>query len=381
MKSTPIFLIIAASLIVACAIAPGLAPVGETPQVVESAEEPSPMLELTEAPAGEPEVPEEPDAPDVPDVPGVMPRGVVDADLIVDVYDLEKAWPGTTLLTDKHTGAARLIEVNMLGEIIWEYMLPEEWGEWVVGFEAELLPNGNILFALTRSGLYEVDRQGNIVWSHEDRQVSHDADRLPNGNTLYVFGARDEISDAAVKEVDSAGNLVWFWFLKDHFDYAPYNEIDYQGWGHTNAVTRLENGSTLISIRNFDMIVEVDPEGEVLDMVEGVAFSPHDPLVLENGNILVVSQTRQVHTVIEIDRQTKEIVKEYYAVYDRPNMPVRDCNLLPNGNVLITAAREIIEVAPDGEVVWRFGLADSMPKLEDSAQLGFYKAERLSNLP
>jgi len=364
MRRYPVLLLVVMSLLLACALAPGLTPVTEAPLVAEPAEELSPELALE--PTETPTVTSE--TPGVSDAPVGVPRGSVDADLVVDIHNPEKVWPGTTLLTDKHTGAARLIEVNILGEIIWEYQLPEEWGEWVVGFEAELLPNGNILFALTRSGLYEVDRDGNIIWSHEDRQVSHDADRLPNGNTLYVFGARDEISDAAVKEVDSAGNMVWSWFIKDHFDYAPYNDISFQGWGHTNAVTRLENGNTLISIRNFDMI-------------EGVAFSPHDPLALENGNILVVSQTRQVHTVIEIDRQTKQIVKEYYAVYDRPNMPVRDCNLLPNGNVLITAARQIIEVTPDGEVVWRFGLADSVPELEDSAQLGFYKAERLSNLP
>lgn len=62
-------------------------------------------------------------------------------------------------------------------------------------------------------------------------------------------------------------------------------------------------------------------------------------------------------------------------------MPVRDCNRLPNGNTLITAARKIIEVTPEGDVVWQFGLADTVPELKDSAQLGFYKAERLSDGP
>lgn len=52
--------------------------------------------------------------------------GTRDPDLVVDVYDPQKVWEGTTLLTDKHTGEARLIEVNMLGEIVWEHKLPEE---------------------------------------------------------------------------------------------------------------------------------------------------------------------------------------------------------------------------------------------------------------
>lgn len=241
----------------------------------------------------------------------------------------------------------------------------------------ELLANGNVLFAVTRSGLYEVDRDGNIVWSHKDPKVSHDADRLESGNTLYVFGANDQKSDAQVKEVSPEGKLVWSWYAKDHFDYSPYSEVSFQGWCHTNAVTRLENGNTLISIRNFDMIVEVDPNGEVVDTIEGIARSPHDPLVLENGNILVVDQTPRVHTVLEIDPATEQVLWTY-AIEDRANMPVRDCNRLPNGNTLITAARKIMEVTPKGEVAWQFGLADTVPELEDSAQLGFYKAERLS---
>jgi len=380
MKHNLVLLVIAASLVISCSLVSGMVPVAVTPMEESLVEEQAlkPVIIPTQTPTT---APEEPADSEIIDIPKDMPRGTVDEELVVDIYDPEKAWSGTTLLTDKHTGVARLIEVNMVGEIVWEYQLPEEWGERAVGFEAELLSNGNILFSLTRSGLYEVDREGNTIWSYEDRKVSHDADRLPNGNTLFVFGARDEKSDPAVKEIDVDGNIVWSWFIRDHFDYAPYNEIDHQGWGHTNAVTRLENGNTLISIRNFDMIVEVDPEGEVVDTIEGVAFSPHDPLVLENRNILVVSQTRRAHAVIEIDRQTKEIVKEYYTVTDRSNYPVRDCNLLPNGNVLVTAARKIIEVTPEGEVVWQFGLADSVPELEDSPQQGFYKAERLSNTP
>lgn len=306
------------------------------------------------------------------------PVGDLEPDFSLDVYEPDKVWDGVTLLTDKHTGDARLIEINMLGEIVWEYALPDEWGEKMVGFEAELLPNGNVLFALTRTGLYEVDRSGDIVWSHKDQKVSHDADRLPNGNTLYVYGANDEKSDAQVKEVNPDGEIVWAWYAKDHFDYAPYSDISFQGWCHTNAVTRLDNGNTLISIRNFDMIVEVDPSGEVVDTFEGIARFPHDPLVLENGNILVASQTPQVHSILEIDRETKEVVWRYDVTSERENMPVRDCNRLPNGNTLITAARKIIEVTPGGEVVWQFGLADTVPPLEDTAQLGFYKAERVT---
>ncbi len=57
--------------------------------------------------------------------PMPMPRGTADPDLRVDVYETDRVWPGTTLLADNHyQDKSRIIEVNMLGEIIWEYPVP-----------------------------------------------------------------------------------------------------------------------------------------------------------------------------------------------------------------------------------------------------------------
>ena len=56
-----------------------------------------------------------------------MTRGIVDSDLIVEVYDKNKAMDGTTLLPDnRNSDKPKIIEVNMLGEIIWEYDIPQE---------------------------------------------------------------------------------------------------------------------------------------------------------------------------------------------------------------------------------------------------------------
>ncbi len=306
-----------------------------------------------------------------------MPAGTADPDFVVDVYEEQKVWEGTTLLGDSHTGDNRVIEVNMLGEIVWEFVLPQEWCDRLCGLDTDPLPNGNILLVLTNHGIEEIDPAGESVWSLLDPQVSHDADRLPNGNTLYSFGSNDTKEDAQVKEVDAAGDLVWSWYAADHLDYPPYSDIFEQGWCHTNAVTRLDNGNTLISIRNFEMIVEVTPDGDIVDTIEDVAISPHDPEVLPNENILVVSQEGvEGNRAIEIDRETHEILWEY-VVMDVANIPVRDCNRLPNGNTLITCAREIIEVTLDGEIVWRFRLADSVPPFENPAGSGFFKAMRL----
>ena len=60
------------------------------------------------------------------------------------------------------------------------------------------------------------------------------------------------------------GEIVWSWYAKDEYDVAPYADIDDEGWTHANAVTRLSNGNTLVSLRNFNLTVEVDPDGDVV---------------------------------------------------------------------------------------------------------------------
>jgi len=306
----------------------------------------------------------------------------------VDIYDSSKAYNGTTLFTDSHDSQnLRIVEVNMQGETVWEYIIPQNMVQGQpIGLDAELLDNGNILLVLTRSGLYEIDRNGNIVWSHLDPKVSHDADRLSNGNTIYVFGANDKKGDAQVKEVDSQGNLVWFWYAKDHYNVPPYDTIDYQGWTHTNAVTRLENGNTLINIRNFDLTVEVDSQGnpvwefkwqDLYPVTNWQGLDPHEPEILPNNHLLVCLQWETPYQVVEIDRTTGQPVWEYYREGLRT---ARDADRLPNGNTLIVGVLQdtqdsvIFEVTPEKEIVWQL-------KLKDTPATGspgwFYKAQRI----
>jgi len=94
--------------------------------------------------------------------PVPMPRGTVDPDIIVDVYQSDIVWAGTTLLPDNHNRARpKVIEVNMLGEIVWQSP----------GFEldatpvrdANRLPNGNTLITGSTK-IIEVTAEGKIVW-------------------------------------------------------------------------------------------------------------------------------------------------------------------------------------------------------------------------
>ncbi|HEY9206753.1 MAG TPA: aryl-sulfate sulfotransferase [Candidatus Methanoperedens sp.] len=316
--------------------------------------------------------------------PSELPKGTSDPDIIVDIYNPDKAWTGTTLFADLHKrDRPRIIEVNMQGEIIWEYRVPENLKRYTnPGFDTERLPDNNILFVLPRKGVYEINRNGTIIWSYTDSKVSHDADRLPNGNTIMVWGGGDKPEDAQVKEVNQKGEIVWTWYAKDHFYTAPYKDIFDEGWTHTNAVTRLPDGNTLISLRNFDFVAEVEPQGSVVNTYgKGIFVDQHDPEIQPNGNILATSFNPPM--VVEIDTKTNKIVwKHSIPRYSEPGKdiwPVRDVDRLPNGNSLITGSSKLVEVTNDGETVWQLSLKNIIfGTAEESITLGFYKADRIN---
>ena len=312
--------------------------------------------------------------------PTVMPKGTKDPELEVQVYKSDEVWAGTTLLPDNHNqDKPRIIEVNMLGEIIWEYLVPVSLKRYTnPGFDVELLSNGHILYVLPGNGVYEIDHDGKVVWSYLTSRISHDADRLQSGNTIFVCGNNDQKSDAQVVEVNPKGEVVWRWCAKDHFDIPPYSSIYEEGWTHTNAVSRLPNGNTLISPRNFNLVVEVDPEGEVVGNYGAEIFvAQHDPEMLPNGHILLCNHSKP-HRAIEFDPKTGKIVWQS-AGFELNATPVRDANRLPNGNTLITGSTKIVEVTAEGEIVWQLALKDITFSGIDAASLGFYKADRISS--
>jgi hypothetical protein len=308
-------------------------------------------------------------------MPPSMPKGIPDSNLYVSVYKPEKAWNGTTLLADNHNlEHPRIIEVNMIGELVWQYSVPQALRQFTnPGFDVELLPNDNILFVLPRNGVYEINRKGEVVWSYLTEKISHDADRLSNGNTLLVFGASDQIQDAQVKEITPNGQIVWTWYAREHFYKSPYKDIFNEGWTHTNAASRLDNGNTLISLRNFGLIAEVDTKGKVVRTIgEGTLRFQHEPELLPNGNILLADHS-EPQRALEIN-PTGNIVWEFTV----PMQLVRDANKLSNGNILITGSTRIIEVTPQRETVWQLELKDIILEKNKSPARGFYKSERIN---
>jgi hypothetical protein len=316
----------------------------------------------------------------------VQPHGVVDPAFNVDVMIPDKISPGTTLTADLHDLThPRIVEVNVLGEVVWEYDVPENLINYLnPGFSVVPLQNGNILAVFPKNGVYEINRTSKeVAWKFIDNQASHDAERLGNGDTLVVDAGygHDTIQDPTVREINPQGQVVWSWYAKDHgFNQAPYNTISQDGWIHANAASRLQNGDTLISLRNFNLIVEVDNDGKVVrTMGEGIMVHQHDPEGEPNGDILFANPGGTPTQAIELD-PTGNVVWNYTIPQDIPfsSRQTRDADRLQNGNTLITSANRITEVTPQGEIVWQFRLKDiQFASNNDAQNRGFYKATRI----
>lgn len=275
----------------------------------------------------------------------------------IDVHKPDQVFAGTTAFIDTTSPSfPRIVEIDMEGNLVWDYLIkPEIFGGAAVpesavkGMDLEWIPRSDsFLFVVVGAGVFEVNRQKQIVWKYLTKHVSHDADRLPNGNTIMVWGWDDK-NEPQVTEVDPNGRIVWQWFAKDHLKRDPPTRKGRESapsYTHANAVTRMRNGHTLISLRNFNVAVQVDGSGEIVWRLPRVNLV-HDPQILPNRNIVL--STRNPHRTVEYTRQQEEVWS-----FERDDVAtVRGNQRLRNGSTLLTERTKLLEVTWNKEVVWQ----------------------------
>jgi outer membrane protein assembly factor BamB len=180
--------------------------------------------------------------------------------------------------------------------------------------------------------------------------------------------------------VNESGAVTWEWQAENHLSRGTEFHEEYAGpadpggeadWTHVNDIDKLDNGNFQLSIRNFDIVIEVDPETKNITNVVGepgnteILDHQHNPYELRNGTVLVADSGND--RVVELNATTDEIVWQYggKGLLHWP----RDADRLPNGNTLIvdTFNNRVVEINERGEVVWSYS-GVQMP----------YTADRLS---
>ncbi len=327
------------------------------------------------------------------------------SDFVVDINNKSQSLIGNTIFGyNQNLKKPKIIEVNHTGEVVWSYSVPkrllaknpENKSKRSIVMDAKVLDNQNVLFTLRNSGIYEINRQGDVVWQHLDKEASHDVDRLENGNTIYARAWVEKGKDWVV-EVDQYGQKVWGYDGVSHFDQYPFSDIEKGGWVHTNSVERLSNGNTLVSLRNFQMVVELDKQREIvwkqlfdcekaydkwdIDHSGSTAgCMPHGPEIDHEQNTLIIAlrmgekRSDEPDNVYFIDRTTGQVVREWSGEKSRR---IRDIDLLSNGNLLIQDNNKLIELNPDNEIVWQLR-ASKLKWDERSRSKSLYKAHRIT---
>ncbi|EMC98963.1 hypothetical protein BAUCODRAFT_386256 [Baudoinia panamericana UAMH 10762] len=343
--------------------------------------------------------------PSPPASPSNKVQGKVDQNTIrrrgvgLIASDPERVTRGYLLVAPLTSNCVYLIDTN--GDVAHKWTLPYRTGR-----HARILPNGNLainsidpngprpFFFFWKYGggiMSELSHDGSIVRQHRDPYAHHDAYHYGDGRILYTrMEQLSEADSAAVqggvpgteaddgrvwadvaREVDADGRVTWEWKVNDHLDkhrFAVQPHYPREHWPLINSIYPLKDGNILMSMRSISAVIIVHrATGEVIWHLDStVVAQQHNATELPNGNILLFDngafryrESFQFSRVIEVDRQTKEIVWQW-----RDQAPERFYSpfmgsaqrLESSGHTLVceSAFGRVFEIDEAGEVCWEW---------------------------
>ena len=357
--------------------------------------------------------------------------------MVTTMFDSARYYAGITFIDIDKTGI--VLAIDRFGQPVWF----ASQGPLIAGRTrlTYILPNGHFLATAYNSPhgsayVFTVDNE--LIWEApygQESKIHHDIFPMPNGNYMAITNVEKwgpippgpwvtEFQNAGMDSViwrgdeliewDKDGNEIWRWNVIDHFYMADYDSATFSrafdngfhDWTHCNAVFYDPiDRAVYLSARQLSRITKIDyvtgniiwnmgrvmPSGSVR-VGNDLRFSyQHAIKVLNNGNLMLYDNGNQSNpqvsrgieiAITEADSfPTAHIVWEY-ILPDSLYTPARgDCDRLPNGNSLLTAAfpsspgrhSVVLEVAPDSTEVWRMQLGDGGGRL-------LYRSERVPGL-
>jgi len=181
---------------------------------------------------------------------------------------------------------------------------------------ASKLEDGTFICTVEGGYVWQFDRNGNIINKYLGKATFHEVEMLSNGHMLMC--SPNAPNGGFALEIDWEGNVYWKF---DSNDYAkPYSEQNiklydqhfedplyiihkYHDFAHLalNAVQALHGGHHLISLKNVNLIIELDENDKVIwSFGPMVIKHQHCPHVLDNGNVLIHDTFN--HRAIEVTR-------------------------------------------------------------------------------
>ena len=291
---------------------------------------------------------------------------------------------GRIAYIDPSTGT--IYEVNLDGVVTWNYQIPDQYqqkGNMRKGADIEWINKSDqFLFVVPKGGIYEVNRKKEIVWSYETDMVSHDADRLPNGNTIFV-NAWDRKEDYQVVEITNDGKKIFKWKISDSGVSCAHKTADcYRpkrkggppgDYTHVNAVQKFEDGSFLVSLRNLHKVVLIDKTLKVIERHRRIR-AVHDPR-FEDGKLIAIGRKQGLISRERKPTSTRE--NNFYIfryrnqgyTFLRTNQPISD------SLILLTDSKHLLIFDQDTKkIVWKLKLSGFGDQREEKQLPFLYKA-------
>ena len=329
-------------------------------------------------------------------------------------HDPRRAYEGMTLIAgffDDSLGV-RLIDMN--GDVlnhwpvsyngIWPEsphldVQPHDWDTELHG--AWLMPDGDVVFTFQYGGLVRMDQCGRVRWklprqTHHVFTVNADGtlwvpDRRRREEAVnqypkvpapfeedYVVKVSPEgqvLAEISILDLIFKSRLEGLVFANGAHDsemvvplsgdFTHLNDVDVLSPELAPAFPPFETGDLLVSLRNLNLLMVIDPDTESVKWTRtGPFLRQHDPDFLPNGRIAVFDNRRDGSgnksfggsRILSIDPGVGRESTLYGA---RPDQffytdTMGDHQPLKNGNLLISESQKghAFEIAPDGKVVW-----------------------------
>lgn len=310
----------------------------------------------------------------------------------------------TTLLVGGE-GWAMLVDGK--GQERWSQRAPSGWNAARVRRSAD----GTVVVGLydpeDELGVGRIERHdvfGGRLSRTDAPTLHHDVVDLEDGRFAHLghvtadvdvppFGVLPLVTDT-VRVTDEEGDGDEVFSLLEDYPVAPYwtcghmvrdeRIVGYNEWTHSNSLVPW-NGGWLLMPRWLDSLVALDGAFRPRWVMGGVAPDIGDPdeplfqhahmswaegnriLVFDNGyNHPVLPASRVVEIEIDEVAMTARQVWSYSHPQGGGTSFLGDAKRLPNGNTLIAwgGVREVTEVTPEGEVVWKLDVQDAVGRVE-----------------
>ena len=313
----------------------------------------------------------------------------------ITVHSRGEVFPGLNFYSSGHGPEAVLMDMD--GKVLhsWRLAFEDVWpdakkdrkklgAKW--WRRVHLFENGDLLAIFEGLGLIKLDKSSNLIWAHKNG-AHHDLEVMPNGDIYvltreprlvpWVHETKPTLEDF-LSILDSDGNEKRRISILEAFRRSPYKDYVFEGVKrtgdvtHTNTVHVLDGrlagrlpafrkGNVLTAMNALGVIAVLDLETEALAWAhQSPPHGQHDPLILDNGNLLVFDNHRESGRSIVVEMSPVDLrpVWEYRGTPEQPFYS-RTCGTaqrLPNGNTLITESDggRAFEVTADQRIVWEY---------------------------